>query len=79
MNNYYDEPRDGNRDGGFDSMSGQADRDQQGLDNADYTTSQNDDLEPQVDQADDVNVSDDSGSFDDASLGDSDSDDSSFV
>ena len=85
VNNYYDEPRgndDRGRDdrGGYDSSSNREDRDDRGSDNAAYDTSQTDDLEPQVDQADDVNVSDDSGSFDDASLGnDSGSDDSSFV
>jgi hypothetical protein len=81
INNYYDEPRGGDRDSGFDNAGDRNDRDH-GFDNNDYSASQNDDnLEPQVDQADDVNVTDDSGSFDDASLGDDSGggDESSFV
>ena len=84
VNNYYDEPRGGDRDSGFDA-SDRNDRDDRNddrnVDDASYDTSSDDNLQPQVDQADDVNVTDDdSGSFDDASLGDdSGGDDSSFV
>ncbi len=84
VNNYYDEPRGGDRDSGFDA-SDRNDRDDRNddrnIDDASYNTASDDNLQPQVDQADDVNVTDDdSGSFDDASLGDdSGGDDSSFV
>ena len=85
VNNYYDSPGAG-RDGGdrYDTAGDPSDRDMPAIDNASYTGPQDDaDLQPELDQADDVNVGDDDGSYDDASDdsgGDSgDGDDSSFV
>ena len=85
VNNYYDTPGGEGRDGGdrYDNASDPSDRDMPAIDNASYTGPQDDDdLQPELDQADDVNVGDD-GSYDDASDdsgGDSGGgDDSSFV
>jgi hypothetical protein len=87
VNNYYDTPAGGEHEGRFDSTSGSdaGDHGDQGLNDANFDNSSND-LQPQLDQADDVQVGDEDGSsYDDASLDDSgggDSgggDDSSFV
>jgi hypothetical protein len=71
INNYYDDPGrsgSGNEDRG--------DRDQQGLQDGTFSNARDNDLQPQLDQADDVNVGDEDGNtFDDASLDDSSSDD----
>ena len=87
VNNYYDSPGEDRRDGGdrYDTAGEPSDRDMPAIDNASYTGPQDDDtLQPELDQADDVNVSDDGGSYDDASDDDTGGDsgggdDSSFV
>jgi hypothetical protein len=87
INNYYDSPgggqgdyRGGDDDDHGDRYDGASSRDMPAIQDASYTGPQSDnDLQPEVDQADDVNVSDDSGSYDDASNDDSGGDDSSFV
>jgi hypothetical protein len=82
VNNYYDAP--GGREGGefaghehqgnFDSGAG-TDHDDQPLHDANLSNSSND-IQPQLDQADDVQVGDeDGGSFDDASIDSSGGDD----
>ncbi len=78
VNNYYDSPGgEGREERGdrYDNASDSSSRDMPALNDASYTGPQSD-LEPQLDQADDVNVSDDDNSYDDASTDDSSSDDS---
>jgi hypothetical protein len=88
VNNYYDSPGGDRGEDRYDDRgdrdnarydSDPSSRDMPPLQDASFTGPQNDnDLEPQLDQADDVNVTDDGGSYDDAS-DNSGGDDSSFV
>lgn len=80
VNNYYDSPGGGEHEGRFDG----GDRDQQGLQDANFNDNSVNDLQPQLDQADDVNIGDDgSDAYDDASNSGGDDfgggDDSNFV
>jgi hypothetical protein len=87
VNNYYDSPggeHEHHFDGGSDRVNDFGDRGDTGLHDANFGGSDND-LQPQLDQADDVNIGDDgSDAYDDASNSGGDDfggggDDSSFV
>jgi hypothetical protein len=83
VNNYYDSPGGGEHGGHFDATSGN-DVSGGGMHDANFGGSDND-IQPELDQADDVQVGDeDGGSFDNASVDDSGGDfgggdDSNFV
>ena len=88
VNNYYDSPggngnEERDRYSNARDSSDPSDRDMPAIDNASYTGPQDDsELQPEEDQADDVNVTDDDGSSDDAfndDGGGDQGDDSSFV